>query len=123
MKRITEQLILDLPFLPPSVNACFRSYKGRVIKSARLKLFEQQMIQHFADNEDGIEMIEGHLKLTIEFSLPNKRSIDIDNLLKSLLDSLEGVVFENDSEVYELQVTKVSDTGVSRTSVKIEQLI
>jgi crossover junction endodeoxyribonuclease RusA len=123
MKRITEPLILELPFLPPSVNACFRSYKGRVIKSARLKLFEQQMIQHFADTEDGIEMIEGHLKLTIEFSLPNRRNIDIDNLLKSLLDSLEGVVFENDSEVYELQVTKISNTGVSKTSVKIEQLI
>lgn len=80
------------------------------------------MIQHFASQEDDIEMMEGRLKLTIEFSLPNRRNIDIDNLLKSLLDSLEGIVFENDSEVYEMRVTKLSNTGCSKTCVKVEQL-
>ena len=112
---------LVLPFLPPSVNACFRSYKGRVIKSAKLKLFEQQMIQHFAEMV-GLRLMEGKLKLTVVFHLPNKRNIDIDNLLKSLLDSLEGVVFENDREIYEINASKILNTKESKTFVKVETM-
>lgn len=114
---------LEFPFLPPSVNACFRSYKGRVIKSAKLKTFEQQMIQHFAEMDRCFTFMEGKLRLTVVFHLPNKRNIDIDNLLKSLLDSLEGIVFENDKEIYELNVSKILNTRESKTFVKVETII
>jgi len=36
----------------------------------------------------------------------NKKPKDIDNILKVLLDSLEGILFENDAQITELYIKK-----------------
>ena len=47
-------------------------------------------------------MLEGKLKLTVSFYLKGRRSIDIDNLLKALLDGMENILFENDKMIFEI---------------------
>ena len=37
---------------------------------------------------------------------PNKKNGDIDNLAKSVLDSLNGVIYEDDHQVNELEISK-----------------
>ena len=69
-----------------------------------------------------------YIRLPIPKSWPKKRTEgalnglekpiskpDIDNLAKSLLDGMNGVVFKDDSQIVSLHVTKVyaSDPGVS----------
>lgn len=117
-----DTINIEFPFLPPSVNACYRSYKGRVIKSAKLKEFEQLMIQHFASLDREYTMMQGELRLTITFYLPNRRNGDIDNFCKAMLDGLEGRLFENDKMIYELNLKKYLNTGVSKTIIKLESL-
>ena len=51
-------------FIPPSTNAMYRCYRNRICKSARLKMFEQQILTYFDDFEKDIIMIEGKLNLT-----------------------------------------------------------
>ena len=65
----------EMPFLPPSVNACYRSYGNRVVKSAKLKVFEQEIIRYFDSQEEEITMLEGKLNLTVSFYLKGRRSI------------------------------------------------
>lgn len=123
MNVITPNMMsFEFPFLPPSVNACYRSYNRRVIKSVKLKSFQQQIIQFFDDLDETIPLLEGKLKVTIQYHLPNRRNVDIDNFCKSMLDSVEGILYENDREIYELNLTKFLNTGSAKTIFKIEKI-
>jgi Holliday junction resolvase RusA-like endonuclease len=113
----------EMPFLPPSVNACYRSYGNRVVKSAKLKVFEQEIIRYFDSQEEEITMLEGKLKLTVSFYLKGRRSIDIDNLLKALLDGMENILFENDKMIFEIHAEKFSNCDSAKTVILLEQLI
>lgn len=112
----------EMPFLPPSINTCYRSYGKRVVKSSKLKAYEQQVIQFFDSQDDEIIMIEGKLKLTVSFYLKGRRSIDLDNLLKALLDGLEGVLFENDKMVFQINSQKFNECSEPKTVITLEQI-
>jgi len=45
------------------------------------------------------------VKLSIEYFY-KARGKDIDNILKALLDALEGILFENDAQIVELYIKK-----------------
>ena len=115
----------ELPFLPPSVNSCYRSFGKKVVKSTKLKAFEQQILQFFDEQEqdDDIMMLSGPLKLTVHFSLKGKRSIDLDNLLKALIDGLEGILFENDKDILEIHAEKTNECNEFKTIIQLEQII
>lgn len=52
-------------------------------------------------------LIKKPLKISIKIEyFYKKRPKDIDNVLKALLDALEGILFENDSQIYELYIQK-----------------
>ena len=92
--HIEPSMTLDIPLIPPSVNTCFRTYKGRVIKSKLYREFNKQMEFYFTDKT--YEILEGDIKVDIVFYKTTKRKYDIDNRLKALLDSIEGKVFIDD---------------------------
>lgn len=111
----------ELPFLPPSVNACYRTFKGKVVKSAKLKAYEQQILQYFDDRDD-ITMMTGKLKLSVWFCLKGKRTIDLDNMLKALIDGLENILFENDRNIIEIRAVKYNNCDTVKTIVHVEQI-
>ena len=73
------------------------------------------------------DLIEGPIRMNLEFmllrpkSLPKKvifhiKKPDVDNLSKSIKDALEGIIYKNDSQVYQLvcrKVYSVTECGVS----------
>jgi Holliday junction resolvase RusA-like endonuclease len=57
-----------------------------------------------------VEMVplKGRIGVQIELASPNQtRNTDIDNRVKAVLDSLEGIAFENDRQVDELIVRRL----------------
>lgn len=118
--HIEPYIILDIPLIPPSVNSCFRNYKGRVIKSKLYREFNQQMELYFTDKK--YEILKGDIKVDIIFYKTTKRKYDIDNRLKALLDCIEGKVFIDDCQISELTVRKHTDCTYNRTIVKIYKL-
>lgn len=51
-------------------------------------------------------------------SFPDHRRADVDNLAKTVMDGMTGIVYEDDDQVTELHVTRVQvDRGVGSTSV------
>jgi Holliday junction resolvase RusA-like endonuclease len=50
------------------------------------------------------------------------RRFDIDNTAKILLDSLNGGVWKDDSQVVRLTITKILRASSTRTEVKLEEL-
>jgi len=59
--------------------------------------------------------LTGQIALDLTFYRKSKRVCDIDNLSKTVLDALEGILFENDNQIAELHIYKLparmSDDG------------
>jgi Holliday junction resolvase RusA-like endonuclease len=58
------------------------------------------------------------VKLTITTSCRN----DIDNLTTSIMDALQGVIYEDDRQVVNIQGSKVPKDGEYKTVVEVEVL-
>ncbi len=90
-------------FRATSVNNIYRRTRnGKVYKTSPHKKFCEK-INEFAIDKD-IYCSEKELKIIIKFYLKGKRLIDLDNMLKSLIDSLQGICFLNDSQICELHL-------------------
>lgn len=114
------EIKIELPFLPISVNACFRaSRRGGVYKSKRYREFLATMDEFFSKAE--YEMLEGDLVLEVEFQCKSKRKRDLDNLLKSLIDSLEKRLFENDNQIVEIRAKKLIACAADSTILHLYQ--
>ena len=64
------------------------------------------------------------LEVGIAFYFENKLRRDIDNYLKAILDCLTGVVWLDDSQIWQLHIEKriVSDGEEPRTEILIKEL-
>lgn len=81
--------------IPPSINHCYRSYKGRVIKSKRYTDWQAfHMLQYCND----ARQVEGPLMIIITVYLGKgwRTNRDLDNVAKPLLDMLIKIGFIKD---------------------------
>jgi crossover junction endodeoxyribonuclease RusA len=88
----TSQIKLTLPY-PPSANRYWRNFRGRMVKSA-----EARDYQELVKATNRVNMMEGDLIFCADVYRPAKRR-DIDNCIKVVLDSLQGIAYANDSQV------------------------
>lgn len=58
--------------------------------------------------------------LTARFYMPNARRVDIDNISKCALDSLNGVAYRDDSQVIDLVASRRIDRLNPRAEIRIE---
>jgi Holliday junction resolvase RusA-like endonuclease len=64
------------------------------------------------------KLITCDVDVQITFYFENKRS-DIDNCLKAALDSLTGIVWEDDSQIQSILVVKYIDKENPRTEIEV----
>ena len=92
--------------LPPSANHCYRSYRGRVIKSKKYQNW--QMVAALMAGRP--EQLEGAVKITIVVA-PGKKwnhCRDLDNLIKPIIDLVKctGVIPDDNSKIVkEINIT------------------
>lgn len=97
---------VSLP-LPPPLNSVYRMGRGSYYKSTAAKDFTQLcgvLLARYKTIEK-----EQNIGISLKFSL--KRDADIDSRLKVLLDSMQGFLYENDSQIIELVVSKEKTKG------------
>lgn len=103
---------LELPY-PISINRMYRNFRGIMVMSKEGREYKEKC-KHIA-LLNGIEKIEGEVKLEITL-LPkltkkgeaSKVRIDLDNLCKATLDSMNGVLYEDDKQITKL-VLQIGD--------------
>lgn len=111
-------MILALPY-PPSINHYWRVVKGRPIKSREGRAYTTKAAWLAKAAMRGAGPMEGPVRVEVSVYRPRK-SGDLDNTLKVLLDSMRGVVFVDDSQVVEIHARRNDDASNPRAIVTVE---
>lgn len=113
-------LNLILPF-PPSVNSYWGFKGSHRYLTPKAKDFKQSVFWLFRQSQH--KGFGGHrLSVSIIFQAPDRRKRDLDNYLKSLLDSLtQAGVYNDDSQIDFLSVSRgdIAQGGLTRLSIEI----
>lgn len=114
-----RKLVLILNYAP-SVNHYWLANGNRRYISPRGRAFRQHVIDSCPANH---RAFGGRLAVSINVWPPDHRRRDIDNILKSLLDSLEHAgAYVNDSQIDKLLVIRRDVVPGGKIEVTIEPL-
>ena len=103
--------ILNLP-VPPSINSYWKPHRGGgIYKTQEAKRYSQGIANRLY--AEGMRPLVGDVRVDIDwFRVPARKGPrDIDNILKCLLDALEGIAYRNDSQVTQIRATKHPPRG------------
>lgn len=111
---------LKLPY-PPSVNHYWGQVGTKKFIGKKGKEFRQKVYICALNARQGV--LNGRLEVKVYLYPPDKRKRDIDNILKSLLDAMEHAhIYENDSQIDKLCVTRMDVVSGGYCEVTIDQL-
>lgn len=121
------ELSLTLPF-PPSVNSYWRSpnkgpLAGRTLISARGRAYRTTVWAVVKQLYPGARRLTERLGVTVQLCPPDRRTRDLDNYLKGLLDALTHAgVWADDSQIDELTIVRGPLDATGHAVVGIRQL-
>ena len=95
-------LVLNLP-LPPSVNTYWRANGKRRFISKEGMLFREQVADYCAENRVP-SFGEKRLHFQVTLYPRDKRLLDIDNAVKGIFDSLKGILFDDDKQIWKFSI-------------------
>lgn len=115
-------ILLTLP-LPPSVNSYWRSVPVRASRAAKVLISEEgrrfKARCRLVAQAQCRKPIDGPVELIATVYFRDRRR-DLDNVLKPLLDALQGVVYINDSQVCRIDFRKAIDKANPRIEMQVE---
>ena len=119
--RSGKDIVLFLTTLPvPKTNRYIRRKNGRVFKSPRVIHWESRALWELKKQYTG-EVLKEPLSVEVYLFLPDNRKRDIDNMLKTLWDTLEKAkIIENDNLIYETKTVKVKKRKTHGTVIVIK---
>jgi crossover junction endodeoxyribonuclease RusA len=105
---------ITLPF-PPSANRYWRRYRNVMCLSAEAKEYRRAAQHVLAQNN--VVPIQGAVAITLHFYRPRK-SGDMDNRMKQLLDSLQGHAYNDDAQIVEMHAYRHDDKANPRVEIE-----
>jgi crossover junction endodeoxyribonuclease RusA len=114
-------ITFTLPY-PPSVNKLWQNVRGRVVltEAARRYKEEAYLIALTSHPAAKIPYFDDVDRLSISLRVYRPRAIgDLDNTAKIVLDSLQKVVYRNDSQIVEIHMYRYDDALNPRVEVEV----
>lgn len=126
-------MIITFPVAPVPKERARRARNGRFYTPPKTKHFEEDIrrICHFEMSYQMQERFEGPLKVSVVFYLNKPKSVkrkfpcvkpDLDNLQKSLLDGMNGIVFIDDAQIIDVEAKKRYAKKTPSIYIEIEKL-
>ncbi len=104
---------LTLPY-PPSTNRYWRIFRGHAVRSAEATAYKRAVSAVCI--QAGVDLLSGPVALEVRLYRPRK-SGDLDNRLKVLLDALQGHLYADDAQVVELHAFRQDDKAAPRVEL------
>ena len=97
-----------------------QSHNHQVIyESEATKAYEEAV--GWAARAAGVhEPCDGGVRLDIMLWMPDRRRRDLDNCAKSICDALNGIAYEDDSQIVELIIRRHVDRDRPRAEIRVE---
>jgi len=122
-------ITIELPF-PPTANRYWQLARGRIIKTKQARQYEKDVLATVLTtlSKRGLGPLHSSketLALSIAVHYPTKKrgpNMDLDNVEKVLIDSLQGYFFHNDRQLRHIQISKEKSKdkfGSVRVTVKL----
>lgn len=115
---MTDWLHLVLPE-PPSSNRYFRIWRNRAVRTKEAEAYVARTMVAF-HNAHG-KKTSKPVAVTLQW-YRGRRSGDLDNRAKVVLDSLQGLAYHKDSQVTELHMYRHEDKEKPRMEVVIREV-
>lgn len=106
--------------MPVAINRTYKRGKNSFYKSREASGAQESMAWEARSQYAGLPLV-CPLAVSLAFWWPNGRK-DIDSSLKSVLDALQSVVYENDGQIMQLRVSKGVDKAQPRVEVVISEI-
>ena len=94
--------MIEIDMLACSINSFYRTFRGRMLISKNGREFKKD-IEEFINKYD---KTLGKIKLVLTFHFKDKRKRDVDNYAKVLIDCLKNKLFEDDDQIFQLEMEK-----------------
>lgn len=111
--------MITLPF-PISANRYWRNFNGRMVISPEARAYKEAAA--WTARAAGIEVIAGDVAVTLRVYRPAKRG-DLDNTVKILLDSLNGIAYNDDSQIVRIVAERYDDKRNPRVEVEVMEVM
>jgi len=114
-------MILTLP-VPPSSNRWWRNVRGRMVKSREAREYQETAATLAVMQR--IPLIEKptEVSVTIRWFREALRG-DLDKRYSIMLDALQGIAYENDSQIAEIHAYRTLDRENPRMEVMVSRRI
>lgn len=122
--RVMKSIDLILPY-PPSLNSYYRTYRGKMLISKKGRAYRREIAAIIAVRRLGTFHAKTRLSVQVGMIAPDRRRRDVDNIFKSVGDSLQHAgVFADDSQIDDLRIVrgKVDEHGVGWLDVVIAEV-
>ena len=110
---------VTLPY-PPTVNTYWRytpvGRSCRVFLSAKGRDYKKRV----AGILYGLKPSHGRISMEIEVNPPDRRKRDLDNILKALLDSMQGILYMDDEQVDCLTIRRGEVVREGKITISVE---
>jgi len=117
-KSLTTELRFTLPY-PPSANRYWRNYRGIMVTSPQALEYKANA-RRIASGSGCTAIIEP-VHVQVDVYRPAKRG-DLDNTLKVLLDSLNGIAYVDDSQIVQITARRFEDKKNPRAEVVVGKM-
>jgi crossover junction endodeoxyribonuclease RusA len=109
---------LTLLILPPpiSANRYWRKYRNQMVISDEARAYKLQ-VQRIA-LDAGADMLTGDVSIRLDVYREAKRG-DLDNKIKVILDSLQGILYADDKQIVEIYARRFDDKRNPRAVIEI----
>lgn len=108
-------MTFSLPF-PPLLNRYYSYWRGGRQLTAEARTYKLGALVH--GKAQGIKPLDGDVCVQLTLYRRARRG-DIDAPLKCLFDSLQGLAYQNDSQIRELHVLQLEDAADPRVRVSV----
>ncbi len=107
---------LNVPSL--SVNQLWRvSYKTRHMYRSPKYVEWLKIVKARLKDQYGGPILEGSLCMKVEFYIHRKK--DLDNLLKSLYDAMNEIIYLDDSQIFKITAKKIMVSSIEDEKINI----
>jgi Holliday junction resolvase RusA-like endonuclease len=112
---------IEAKLIPPSMNAYWRSVcrNGRPIVYLSKKGSEFKKALSFIAKSKIKEPFKDKVCVFIEYHTTGAVGKDIDNILKPVLDAMNGIVYVDDKQIEELSVKKITKCRENKLVIKV----